>query len=61
MLQPTRAIYSGWLGNSSSFMNTQAKMLVRRPVFATYSEHMQRSWYWRFTERSLERQIAAVA
>jgi hypothetical protein len=36
-------------------------MLVRRPVFAIYPEAMQSRWYWRFTQRTLERQIAAVA
>lgn len=39
----------------------QAKMLVRRPVFAMYSDRMQRAWYWRWIERSLERQVAAAA
>jgi hypothetical protein len=39
----------------------QAKMLVRRPVFAMYSEPMQSKWFWRYTQRTLERQIAGVA
>jgi hypothetical protein len=39
----------------------QAKMLVRRPVFVMYSEPMQGRWYWRYTQRTLERQIAAMA
>jgi hypothetical protein len=39
----------------------QAKMLVRRPVFAMYPEAMQSRCYWRYSQRALERQIAAVA
>lgn len=39
----------------------KAMMLVRWPVFAMYSERMQRAWYWRWIERSLERQVAAAA